>query len=86
MIQQQIQSLQLQIASLTSQINAPGADSNAEATNVALRNALLGQQVSLQNQVQQAQQQAAANALLPTVVTSATVPTAPVGAGVARRR
>ncbi len=83
-IQQQIQSLQLQIASLTSQINAPGADSNAEATNVALRNALLGQQVSLQNQVQQAQQQAAANALLPTVVTSATVPTAPVGAGVAR--
>ena len=49
-IQRQIQSLQQQITSLNAQINFGGATNNAEATNVALRNALLGQQVSLQSQ------------------------------------
>ena len=83
-IQQQIASLQQQINSLNADISFGGSTNSAEATNVALRNALLGQQVALQSQVQQAQQQAAANALVPTVVTPATVPTAPVGTGVVR--
>jgi polysaccharide biosynthesis transport protein len=83
-IQQQIQSLQQQINSLNAQINFAGANNPAEATNVALRNALLGQQVSLQSELQQAQQQAAASAQLPTVVTPAAAPGSPVGSGVVR--
>ena len=83
-IQRQIQSLQQQITSLNAQIAFGGASSNAEATNVALRNALLGQQVALQSQLQQAQQAAAADTVLPTVVTPATVPSKPVGTSVAR--
>ena len=83
-IQKQIRSLQQQIDSLNAQIGFGGAGNPAEATNVALRNALLGQQVSLQSQLQQAQQQAAASAQLPTVVTPAAVPSAPVGSGVVR--
>jgi polysaccharide biosynthesis transport protein len=83
-IQRQIQSLQQQITSLNAQIAFGGATSNAEATNVALRNALLSQQVSLQSQLQQAQQAAAADTLVPTVVTPATVPTHPVGTSVVR--
>ena len=84
-IQKQIRSLQQQIDSLNAQIGFGGASNPAEATNVALRNALLGQQVSLQSQLQQAQQQAAASAQLPTVVTPAAVPSAPVGSSGAGR-
>jgi len=83
-IQRQIQSLQAQITSLNADINFGGPTSNLETTNVALRNALLGQQVSLQSQLQQAQQQAAADTLVPAVVTPATVPTKPVGFSVVR--
>lgn len=83
-IQRQIQSLEQQIASLNADIAFGGPNSNAEATNSALRNALLGQQVALQSQLEQAQQAAAADTLVPTVVTPATVPTDPVGTTVAR--
>jgi polysaccharide biosynthesis transport protein len=83
-IQRQIQSLEQQITSLNADIALGGATSNAEATNVALRNALLGQQVSLQSQLEQAQQAAAADTVLPTVVTPATVPREPVGISVVR--
>jgi capsular exopolysaccharide synthesis family protein len=84
-IQRQIESLQQQITSLNTQIAFfGGPSSNAEATNVALRNALLGQQVSLQSQLEQTQQAAAADTVLPTVVTPATVPSEPVGTSVAR--
>ncbi len=83
-IQRQIQSLQQQITSLSAQINFGGATNPVEATNVALRNALLGQQVALQSQLQQAQQAAAADTQVPTVVTPATVPTDPIGISVAR--
>jgi capsular exopolysaccharide synthesis family protein len=83
-IQRQIQSLQQQISSLNVQIAFGGPTSNAEATNIALRNALLGQQVSLQSQLQQAQQAAAADTLVPTVVAPATVPTDPIGSSVVR--
>jgi len=83
-IQRQIESLQQQITSLNTQIAFGGPSSNAEATNIALRNALLGQQVSLQSQLEQAQQAAAADTVLPTVVTPATVPSKPVGTSVAR--
>ena len=83
-IQRQIQSLQQQIASLNADIAFGGPASNAEATNVALRNALLGQQVSLQSQLQQAQQAAAADTVVPTVVAPASVPTDPIGTSVVR--
>ena len=83
-IQRQIQSLQQQITSLNAQINFGGATNPVEATNVALRNALLGQQVALQSQLQQAQQAAAADTQVPTVVTPATVPTDPIGTSVVR--
>ncbi|MGO9857650.1 MAG: polysaccharide biosynthesis tyrosine autokinase [Acidimicrobiales bacterium] len=83
-IQRQIQSLQQQITSLNAQIAFGGPTSNAEATNVALRNALLGQQVSLQSELQQAQQAAAAAALVPAVVSPAAVPTDPIGLSVTR--
>ncbi len=83
-VQQQIQSLQKQIALLNYQIALESPTGAAAATNVALRNALLGQQVSLQSQLLQAQQQAASATLVPTVVTPATVPTDPVGTSVLR--
>ena len=83
-IQSQIQSLQQQITSLNASIASGGPTNDAEASNVALRNALLGQQVALQSQVQQAQQAAAAATLVPTVVTPATVPSHPVGTNLVR--
>jgi polysaccharide biosynthesis transport protein len=83
-IQRQIQSLQAQITSLNADIAFGGPASNAEASNVALRNALLNQEVALQSQLQQAQQAAAADTVVPTVVAPATVPTEPIGTSVAR--
>lgn len=83
-ITQQIQSLQQQVDYYNTAISSSATSSTEDADDISLRNALLSQQVALQSQLQQAQQAAASGDVLPTVVTSATVPTAPVGTGVAQ--
>jgi polysaccharide biosynthesis transport protein len=80
-IQQQIQSLQQQVNFYNGLI---GANTASDSADIAQRNALLGQQLALQNQLQQAQQAAANGTVLPTLVTAATVPSTPEGSGVVR--